>query len=690
MDDAESSFADVVANLKGLGQSRDPRSRRVGALASALEDVIEGEVTPGKLYASVISTLEGTLHQRVMMHDDVDVDDVDVDSVADSLSTQSALLKIVSVVVPHVSSPALLGATVDASSRALRGAVASCQSVLAGETDGAQLLDTADGLGGIGSVLCAACAAASEVLRGLPSTAEERVVRQLVNSTLIDLLHDPRSKVQNAAKEALCGLLQMRSPRCHPSVLKATTRYVNDQIEAYLQNPSQNRGMIDLLGLLSDSLATMDFTSVAGSLMTILMDLLNDESMAPAAAPVFVAKSHKETSKILTINSILSAMLSLLEAESDSLEGNAVAELNTLAVRVLASLVQARGSLTFRDGAAEDDLLQSGRMIYGQVILSASQRIMMADAGSVEVGAKLLPLAMQQVLNLSRPLQNDASNNNGVAETLSAEVSHLLRVQMSEAAHNFPTVRDACLRDCLRVMMTVLETPFEESQSPFLQSIPLLLQQMNCEDELARECIRSIVLLRCDPTTEPGLRRSLEGTLGSSIEGVGLEQFWRMVNIPDLLASGQSATKAPANEYVWIIDAMKASGSVTSTPLHLAFFHDQILPLARHFDALAAKHPTGADSLRVFVTKLWGLLPVFCQRPADLDEAFPKLAPILVKAMSDRTYPDLIVSNMYGLRCVFEFLSAKICSSRGTVIAILYRMSSPTGSTFWQRASRVV
>jgi hypothetical protein len=628
------SFADVVRNLTELCQSRDPRSRRVGVTFSALVDVIEGDVTSVKVYASTISTLEGTLHQ---LHKDVN-------PILDSLSTQSALLKILCEIVPHVSSPAM-GATVDLTSRVLRGVVSSCLSILVSEMNGT-LLDTKDGLGGLSAVLSNACEAVADVLRYLPMTTDERVVRQLLNSTLLGLLQDSRERVQNAAKDALCSLLLMKSPRCHRAILKETMKYMNAQIDMYQRNPNQqteNQALIELLSFLGNSIVTIDFTSIAGRLMTILVDLFMDETTSSDARPVFVTRSHKATLKILTINSILSTILSLLEADDDNLDEVTVAKLNALAARVLASLVQARPILTLREGTAEDDVLETVRSVYGQLILSAAQRVV-TDEGQVEVGTKLLPLAMMQILALSRPLNE--SSDNGVAETLSAQTSHLFRAQLSGIKTKNPIVYDACLRDCLRVLKSVIKPPFAESEAAFLKSISIILQQMNEKDELVRDSVLSIVQIRCDPSSEAVVRGALDGTLVSLIEGIGMEQVWGMVNVSELCISGQNAT-AVANTYAWIIDVFKASGSVsTNIPLHLSFFQDHILPLARHFDGLSVKRPTGAVFFRSLVTKLWGLLPIFCRRPADLDETLPELAPTLVKAMTDKRYPELTVSRM--------------------------------------------
>eukprot|EP00532_Pseudo-nitzschia_australis_P009039 CAMPEP_0168170372 /NCGR_PEP_ID=MMETSP0139_2-20121125/4143_1 /TAXON_ID=44445 /ORGANISM="Pseudo-nitzschia australis, Strain 10249 10 AB" /LENGTH=267 /DNA_ID=CAMNT_0008087867 /DNA_START=109 /DNA_END=909 /DNA_ORIENTATION=+ len=264
----EDSFTEVVSNLKGLSRkSRDPRSIRVSTVISALTDVVEGEISPAKVYASTVTTLEGTLHKD-------HAGDVDV---------------------------------------ILRGAVSSSLSIL-GSQEGAatnMLLETNDGLGALSTVLCDTCQAVGEVLRHLPlSTTHESVIKQLLMGTLIGLLQDTRQKVQSAAKDALNGLLLMGSPRCHPAILKTTTKYVNMHIDNYLKNPTKQteiQDLIELTGFLGRSLISLDFTSIGGRLMTILVDLLNEESSSSSPArPVFVANSHGSTLKILTMNSVLS------------------------------------------------------------------------------------------------------------------------------------------------------------------------------------------------------------------------------------------------------------------------------------------------------------------------------------------------------------------------------------------------
>mmetsp|Transcript_2966 Transcript_2966/g.3344 ORF Transcript_2966/g.3344 Transcript_2966/m.3344 type:complete len:1294 (+) Transcript_2966:140-4021(+) len=636
MDELE-SFTEVMDNLKGFTKSRDPRSIRIGHVISALTDVIEGDVIAVKVYASTVTTLEGTLHQ----------DHADVNVVLDSLTTQAALLKILGVVVPHVSAAAL-GATIGLTSRVLRGVVSSSVSILANDNQGS-LLDTNDGLGALTTVLCDTCMAVAEVLRYLtPSSVEESAVKQLLTGTLLGLLQDTREKVQNTAKDALSGLLMMGSPKCHPTILKATTKYVNMHIDNYLKNPSnqnENRDMIELAGFLGTSLISLNFTAIGGRLMTILIDLLNEESLSSPARPVFVANSHGSTLKILTLNSILSIIMSLLEAD-DEVGMKKIERINSFSARVLATLVQARPTLSFREGAAEIDLLESGRTIYGQILISSTQRVLNSTTGSnVEIGAKILPMVLQQLLALSQPIEEDDLDN-GIAKTLFLEVSQLFRVQMQLMLRGNPKLHKICSQNCLSVLKSVIKSPFNKMHTPVLECLALLLQQMELEDEVVL-CIQSLIKIRCDDTTEQDLQRQIESAFISLIQGIGVEQFWKIIDFPKLCKT--SSNSAP-NQYSWLIDVMKVSGLVvTDNQLHLSFFQDEALPLAREFDALSVKSSTGTAICRSQVINMWNLFPVFCRRPVDLDVALPKLAPILIKALNDQRYPEFVTVICTGL-----------------------------------------
>lgn len=90
---------------------------------------------------------------------------------------------------------------------------------------------------------------------------------------------------------------------------------------------------------------------------------------------------------------------------------------------------------------------------------------------------------------------------------------------------------------------------------------------------------------------------------------------------------------------------MKTAGSLGGNyDLKLSFFQENVLPLARHYDALSFKEQSRSSSRRSLVLGVWALFPCFCRNPTDLDSSLTKIAPLLVRAMNDMRYPELVVS----------------------------------------------
>jgi hypothetical protein len=87
-----------------------------------------------------------------------------------------------------------------------------------------------------------------------------------------------------------------------------------------------------------------------------------------------------------------------------------------------------------------------------------------------------------------------------------------------------------------------------------------------------------------------------------------------------------------SSQLPWMLKMMNTSGSFSeNSRLHLSFFHHKVLPLARHYDTLSGEDPAKFLFYKGRV-------------PADFASAFPMLAPVLVRAMNDERYPELVVS----------------------------------------------
>jgi hypothetical protein len=502
----DDSFTQVLTDLKSCSRKRDPRSTRLAAVTAALVDVIQGDVSAAQVYASTVTTLEGTLQQE---------------QAVDSLSTQVALMELLSVTIAHVA-PATIGATIPVTSRVLRGVVASCQAVSA---EGS--METQDELGGINAVLRGACRASTEVLRCIPPNSPDKVVRQLLHGTLLTLFQDPRPRVRRAAHNGVCELVVMEQPSCHAAVLKGSTAYLHAHLESVRQDPlkeSNNMELLHLLGFLQRSILYMDATKLGSDLMEMIVKLLQDDSSALTESSNFITLSRKDsTVKVLTINAILSTVLAMLA--DDSLVDSKKAALDDYAKRVLASLLQARPALTFREGIADPELLESGRTIYGQVALASCQRLF--DGNQAQMGCKLLPLTINLVLNLSRPL--DDAPDGIVAETLMVELTQLFRAQLAPLAQSEPKQHEKCCKDCLLSMEQIFQSAYEKTWSVSLKALAVLLQQMQVSDDLVGKSVKSLLSLRSSGAEDQHSQHAVDGAISSLIQEFGIEDFWPFI-----------------------------------------------------------------------------------------------------------------------------------------------------------------
>ena len=90
---------------------------------------------------------------------------------------------------------------------------------------------------------------------------------------------------------------------------------------------------------------------------------------------------------------------------------------------------------------------------------------------------------------------------------------------------------------------------------------------------------------------------------------------------------------------------MRQSGTLSDTTHpSLVFFQQQVIPLARRFDVLASETEKDTVVRKQQAVEFWSLFPAFCVFPRDVVSSLPKLAPVLVRAMKDKRYPQLLVS----------------------------------------------
>lgn len=103
-----------------------------------------------------------------------------------------------------------------------------------------------------------------------------------------------------------------------------------------------------------------------------------------------------------------------------------------------------------------------------------------------------------------------------------------------------------------------------------------------------------------------------------------------------------------AKERPWVLSIIKSASMVSQPePPRLAFFHGQVLDLARTYDMLASTGPASEKRFhRCRVVDLWSLFPCFCKSPSDIEAALPPLSETLSRAICDKRYLELTVSQM--------------------------------------------
>lgn len=115
-----------------------------------------------------------------------------------------------------------------------------------------------------------------------------------------------------------------------------------------------------------------------------------------------------------------------------------------------------------------------------------------------------------------------------------------------------------------------------------------------------------------------------------------------------MLSCPHCAASIPENDrarLAWLLRVMKQAGPPAGRECaFLGFFQDNLLPLARQFDTWANKNTSHGSEQELHAAGIWALFPCFCVHPKDLESALGRLAPVLVRAMKDKRYPELLVS----------------------------------------------
>jgi len=159
------------------------------------------------------------------------------------------------------------------------------------------------------------------------------------------------------------------------------------------------------------------------------------------------------------------------------------------------------------------------------------------------------------------------------------------------------------------------------------------------------DTIMTLISMRekSEPVTH--ISMAFDKAISRVVQDSGIEKFWERISFSKLCFSGGSP-----NGFSWLVRIMRQNAQFSGTAqTSLQFFQDEIIPLARRFDVLAKEGEKDTMVRKQQAVEFWSLFPSFCVFPRDVVTSLPKLAPVLVRAMKDRRYPQLLIHIAGGL-----------------------------------------
>jgi hypothetical protein len=523
-DNHQESFSNVLESLQNPAASkrRDPKSLRLAAVTSAVLDIVRVDSTgdsvaseASQVYAKAVTALEGTLTSKQNEAQDA----------VNTLATQTAILELVHATIPHITNKGILAATLPLTSRILR-AIVSVRTIHAHHQH-----DSAEELGGVNALLRWVCRVAQGLLSVLPTSTDVKTVQQVFLGTLLELFKDKRPKVRKAAHASILELLAapIAAPNRGPksTIIKEMNLYIHKTMLAAVSSNERlddksYQDLLHLLPFLERSILCLDYSKLGSDLMEFLSALLQCHSSTSSDFHS-VSKVKENSPKVMTIGALLSVVLVMLQ--DDSAERSLT--MNEFAPRVLASLLQVKLQTIFASGTAESQILIRTKILYGQVILAAGSRILDSNC---ELAAKLFPLAVQSVVQLSRPNNDDnpLDDSTAVANALLVELTQVVRTKassLSDVASG--EARTKCLQNLLHSLRNCMDTSYQEVWPLALKTLAILIQHIHHMIDV-QPTVES--LIEVHDSVSRTAQKAVEGAVADLIQGVGLEDFWNWVS----------------------------------------------------------------------------------------------------------------------------------------------------------------
>ena len=675
MEDFESSDATPFAQLVEIlcTPGRDENSAKTAAVASALVEVIREKlgadsfenVSPAALFASALNALSSTVTSET----------IDVAS-----SPQLPLLEIMRQVIPYVSSsnPNLYLHQFSNTSRALRGVVASIPTTH--QTQDQSKIST-----GWNALLRQCIRTSSTALNGIlvldNAKSMEKEVLKCFHSTILLHFDDSRAKVRRQAHASALELLHLSNSlqktglyRLIPDHLVEYSHHIIDAFIASAgkmkkkQNDFEKKEkIVKLMHLLSFLDSSLVITDRKGRLAlgTDLMKLFD--------FAIRSGKNEDVQSNVLVANGAMTALLQIFDNSNREFKSADIhsSEEDAFCAQQWAVLLQANVKVVaFTKNGSEG--VGECRTLYARAIVAITVRMLSDSISDVQkpvmkaLVPKLLPLAFSTVINCV----GDEDIAQGVAQSICAELGRLIRcsgISKMLQEEESSAVTGKCIESCVTAMHKILHYRFQsnwDASLPCLASLVVVIVQgmvpSSGADEKAIATMQSrakvlvggLVQLHTD-ADDKASKQIVERAIGTIVEGVGAEIFMGLVDLGDVSKDSSVTHGAVSNECAWILNVIKASLSTDSNPYRprLAFFQSHVLGLARKCDAGSASDnmtAVEASIQRSRVIDLWCLFPSFCLHPLDIELTFPALAQTLVRAMGDKRYPEILVSNIFA------------------------------------------
>jgi hypothetical protein len=518
------SYTEVLRNLQSpvAGTDRkhlDSKSIRLAAVTCAVLDIVKStasspneDPTAAQVYAKAVTALEGSLKRS------------DHENVVDSFATMSALLELLHVTIPYVSPPAILSHTLQPlTSRVLRAVVGTASAVSSADED---VVMASGNAGGANAVLRASCKVATVLLQALPNSTDEKAVHQYIVGTLMVMFRDGRPKVRKAAQNAAIEVLVDPRKLPHKSVTKALNTYIHNEFhEALSKEDSSMHDFLHVFPLLERSVFRLNYNKIGDEVMTFLSALLQQQT---ASNDFMTVKVKETTPKVLAITSLLSLVLvMLLDDEHDEYT-------KVFSQRVLASLLQFKSHFILSISTVEFEISEKSITAYGQVVIAASSRVVEHDA---QVASKLLPLAVQTVVQLSKPSDSNPNSTAG-APLLFMELTQLFRtkipllMQQCEGQNGDQASVRKCLSDTLHCVVSPIlsDTSYRPTWTTALPMIAVLIERVHSTVDV-EPSVESLIQLRS--SAPKSLVHAIDDAVASLVQGVGIEICWNWIRWQD-------------------------------------------------------------------------------------------------------------------------------------------------------------